>query len=127
TERNDSLLESANGSMATVATRPGENLVEQKPKRIHLTPTGLLMEGDYAQNPVVGVMAIFQQFGVTLLLPRRLLPREQFKKEGWGWRRRAYLRRRQRGSALSSDSFGVPPLTGVRSFCCRSLLVLHSW
>src|SRR5262249_52785153 len=33
--------------MATVATRPGENLVEQKPKRIHLTPTCLLMEGDY--------------------------------------------------------------------------------
>jgi len=36
--------------MATVATRPGENLVEQKPKRIHLTPTGLLMEGDFTNS-----------------------------------------------------------------------------
>jgi len=30
----------------------GENLVQLKQKRIHLTPTGLLMEGDYAQNPL---------------------------------------------------------------------------
>src|SRR5437660_8823231 len=27
-----------------------ENLVQRKPKRIHLTPTGLLMEGDYTCN-----------------------------------------------------------------------------
>jgi hypothetical protein len=32
--------------MATAATRPGENLVSQKTK-MHLTPTGLLMEGHY--------------------------------------------------------------------------------
>ena len=51
TEQNESLPESANGSMATAATRIGENLVEQKHKRIHLTPTGLLMEGDYTHNP----------------------------------------------------------------------------
>ena len=45
TERNDSLLESANGSMATVATRREKNLfVSEKQRRMHLTPTGLLME-----------------------------------------------------------------------------------
>ncbi|HKU24008.1 MAG TPA: hypothetical protein VJQ54_00985, partial [Candidatus Sulfotelmatobacter sp.] len=42
---NKSLLKSANGSMATAATRLGENLL-QKHEPIHLTPTGLLMEGD---------------------------------------------------------------------------------
>jgi hypothetical protein len=45
---NQSLLESANGSMATVATRREEkNLVQRKNKRTDLTPTGLLMEGDF--------------------------------------------------------------------------------
>src|ERR1022692_2526091 len=29
-----------------------KNLVQRKNKRTHLTPTGLLMEGDYTQNPV---------------------------------------------------------------------------
>jgi len=43
--KTDSLLESADGSMATVATRREKNLVEQEHQRIHLTPTGLLMEG----------------------------------------------------------------------------------
>jgi hypothetical protein len=27
------------------------NLVQRKTKPTHLTPTGLLMEGDFAQNP----------------------------------------------------------------------------
>jgi hypothetical protein len=46
---NESLPESANGSMATVATRREEkNLVQRKNNRTPLTPTGLLMEGDYA-------------------------------------------------------------------------------
>ena len=43
--------------MATVATRLGRNLVQQKPK-MDLNPTGLLMEGDYAQNPA---LAHFEQ------------------------------------------------------------------
>jgi hypothetical protein len=47
TERNESLLESADGSMATVATRQNESSSYEKPERIHLTPTSLLMEGDY--------------------------------------------------------------------------------
>jgi hypothetical protein len=41
-----------------------KNYVQQKPKRIHLTPTGLLMEGDYTQNPyraILSVMAIYCQ------------------------------------------------------------------
>src|SRR6266849_3580622 len=38
-----------------------EKLVQRKNKRTLLTPTGLLMEGVYAQNPVVSVMAILQQ------------------------------------------------------------------
>ncbi len=38
--------------MATVATRREKNLVQQKNHRTLLTPTGLLMEGHYAQNPV---------------------------------------------------------------------------
>ena len=34
--------------MASVANSAGEkNLVSQNEKRTHLTPTGLLMEGDY--------------------------------------------------------------------------------
>ena len=45
---NESLLESANGSMATVATRQEENLVQRSQRSIDLTPTGLLMEGVYA-------------------------------------------------------------------------------
>jgi len=41
-----SLLESANGSMATAAAiGQANNLVEQNEKRIDLTPAGLLMEG----------------------------------------------------------------------------------
>jgi hypothetical protein len=52
TERNKSLLESADGSMATVAPRQNESSSYEKPERIHLTPTGLLMEGHYAHNPV---------------------------------------------------------------------------
>ena len=51
--------------MATVVvTRWRKNLVQQKNDRINLTPTGLLMEGEYTQNPIAGsmsVMAIFQQ------------------------------------------------------------------
>jgi hypothetical protein len=46
-----SLIESADGRVATVVTRREKNLVQRKNKRTHLTPTGLLMEGDYTQNP----------------------------------------------------------------------------
>ena len=35
--------------MATVATRREKNLVQRKNNETHLTPTGLLMEGDFAQ------------------------------------------------------------------------------
>jgi len=47
---NESLLESANGSMATVAARREKKLVHEKHKRIYLTPTGLLMEGVTSEN-----------------------------------------------------------------------------
>jgi hypothetical protein len=47
---NQSLLESADGSMATVSTRREKKRAPQKETRIDLTPTGLLMEGDFAQN-----------------------------------------------------------------------------
>jgi hypothetical protein len=48
TERNDSLLESADGSMATVVHSAGEtNYVQPSQRRIDLTPTGLLMEGHF--------------------------------------------------------------------------------
>ena len=43
---NESLLESADGSMATVATRRKNNNVPRT-ARIDLTPTGLLMESHY--------------------------------------------------------------------------------
>src|SRR5580692_7118618 len=55
-----SLLESADGSMATVATRREKNFSLRKRKethyepRISLTPTGLLMEGHFTQNPYRG-------------------------------------------------------------------------
>jgi hypothetical protein len=39
--------------MATVATRPEtKHRVQAKSERIHLTPTGLLMEGDYTHHPI---------------------------------------------------------------------------
>src|SRR6266849_1596588 len=44
---NKSLIESADGRVATVATRREKKLVQRKDKRTHLTPTGLLMEGVY--------------------------------------------------------------------------------
>src|SRR6266498_1881162 len=42
---------SADGRVATVATRAGEKPCLTKKERIHLTPTGLLMEGHSAQPP----------------------------------------------------------------------------
>jgi hypothetical protein len=43
---------SAEGGVATVATRRGEkSLSNERTKESHLTPTGLLMEGDYNQKP----------------------------------------------------------------------------
>jgi hypothetical protein len=50
-ERNESLVESADGSMATVATRREKNDVPRSQNRIHLTPIGLLMEGHSTQIP----------------------------------------------------------------------------
>jgi hypothetical protein len=51
TERSESLLESADGSMATVATRREKgSLFNEAQTRIDLTPTGLLMEGDYTNH-----------------------------------------------------------------------------
>jgi transposase len=47
---NESLLESADGSMATVATRREKNICLRKSTKNHLTPTGLLMEDHYTQN-----------------------------------------------------------------------------
>ena len=46
--------------MARVAARRGENLVEQKHKRIHLTPTFLLMETNYAAEslPILCVITL---------------------------------------------------------------------
>jgi hypothetical protein len=46
---NESLLESANGSMATVARREKNLVSAEEERRTYLTPTGLLMEGDYTQ------------------------------------------------------------------------------
>jgi hypothetical protein len=46
---------SADGRVATVATRLGKKRNDSpKPRRIDLTPTGLLMEGHYTQNPCSG-------------------------------------------------------------------------
>jgi hypothetical protein len=41
----------ADGSMATAANGREEKRVEQHEPRIPLTPTGLLMEGHFTQNP----------------------------------------------------------------------------
>ena len=51
TERTKSLNKSADGRVATVATRWEKNIVQRKNSKTHLTPTGLLMEGDYTQSP----------------------------------------------------------------------------
>ena len=47
-ERKNRSLKSADGRVATVVTRRGEEPCLTKNKRIHLAPTGLLMEGDFA-------------------------------------------------------------------------------
>ena len=39
------------------------NRVQRKSKRTHLTPTGLLMEGDYTQNPDSGSMSDKAMYG----------------------------------------------------------------
>jgi hypothetical protein len=45
-------FESADGSMATVANSAGRKILSNEKKHgTHLTPTGLLMEGHYTQNP----------------------------------------------------------------------------
>src|ERR1700731_1460109 len=54
TERTKSLTRVRMEGWRRWLTRPEKNLVQQKNNRIHLTPTGLLMEGDYAQNPGLG-------------------------------------------------------------------------
>ncbi len=38
-----------------------KKLVQRKNKRTNLTPTGLLMEGVYTQNPSVSVIGIYSQ------------------------------------------------------------------
>ena len=45
--------------MATAAAGAKKKRVQQNETRIHLTPTGLLMEGVYAPNPIAGEMALF--------------------------------------------------------------------
>jgi hypothetical protein len=47
TGRIKKLIESADGRVATVALGGRKTLSNEKNKRTHLTPTGLLMEGDY--------------------------------------------------------------------------------
>jgi hypothetical protein len=38
-----------------------KNLVQQTSKRTNLTPTGLLMEGDYTNYPSMSEMAVYRQ------------------------------------------------------------------
>jgi hypothetical protein len=58
--------------VATVVTRRRKNLVQHKNDRIDLTPTGLLMEGNYTQNPsLMSKIGIFRQ--LTVLPCLRLL------------------------------------------------------
>gem|GEM_PF-5663007 len=48
--------------MATVATRrEKKSLVSEKRPRIPLTPTGLLMEGDFTTYPVAGEIGMLRQ------------------------------------------------------------------
>jgi hypothetical protein len=48
--------------VATVATRREKKRVPRNNKRIHLTPTGLLMEGVYTQNhSVMNVIGTYHQ------------------------------------------------------------------
>ena len=57
TER-QSLIESADGRMATAARQKRGTFVLQKSRRPHLTPTGLLMEGDYTQYKKAPTFAV---------------------------------------------------------------------
>jgi len=56
-----SLLESADGSMATAAAGEKKKRVEQNETRIHLTPTGLLMEGGYTNYVSISDMGMLRQ------------------------------------------------------------------
>jgi hypothetical protein len=56
-----SLLESADGSMATVAAGAKKKRLQQNETRIHLTPTGLLMEGVYTNYMSINAMAMLRQ------------------------------------------------------------------
>ena len=47
--------------MATVVVTRRRRREQEKPQRTDLTPTGLLMEGDYTHNPVIGEMAMFRE------------------------------------------------------------------
>src|ERR1700686_2010591 len=60
---------------------------------------------------MVSVIAIFQQSGVTLLLSRRLLLREQFKKEG----------------GMTSPSLSKPETAKVGSFLRFLRRVVAHW
>ena len=48
---NQTLLEECGWKGGDSGDSAGENLVQRKNKRTHLTPTGLLMEGDYTNYP----------------------------------------------------------------------------
>jgi len=73
TDRTNRSTKSADGRVATVATRREKNLVQRKNKRILLTPTGLLMEGHSTQkSPPPGVMSVIAMFRHSANLHRSL-------------------------------------------------------
>jgi hypothetical protein len=76
-----SLLESADGSMATVATRRENNDVPRTAK-IDLTPTGLLMEGHYTQNPRCSVIGFDDVAPSALYTPSLTTVRQPLESMG---------------------------------------------
>ena len=61
--------------MATAATRQEKNRVQRTPTRIDLTPTGLVMEGDFTQVPsAISMMSVIGIFGPARMQYGRSYP-----------------------------------------------------
>jgi phage gp29-like protein len=64
------LTTTADGRMATVLLGEIKNNVSQNQNQIDLTPTGLLMEGGYTQNPIFSQMALINSRDAKATLQR---------------------------------------------------------
>ena len=121
TERTKSLIEECGwkgGDSANSAER--KNLVQQKNERIDLTPTGLLMEGDYTSvrssfaflrdDECNGDVTPTDARGTGALLPLFSTRSQNFRNNLLGWRRSAVANLR----IFSSERLRSPRSTSAK-------------